>query len=132
MRVAHLTVPIVDIVYEEIAQMYKLCKALIVIWSGFCGLGLIAGLGNVSSIQTTNQFEQAGANIGIALGVGYWITLWFLPTVALGIIALVTRPRTNYTQVLPKPTLCPHCGKYYAGFPAYCPNCGRQLRTYQP
>ncbi len=27
------------------------------------------------------------------------------------------------------PHLCIHCGKYYAGNPAYCPNCGHAIQT---
>jgi hypothetical protein len=107
--------------------MYKVCKVLIVVWTVFCALGLIVGIINVSDIQTTNEFEEAGAIIGVALGVGFWLALWFFPTVGLGIIALLTKPKDRTIQVLDKPTLCPDCGKYYTGSPSYCPNCGKKI-----
>lgn len=105
--------------------MYKICKALIIIWTIFCALGLIIGLINVSNIQPTNEWEEAGATIGTAFGVLFWLTLWFFPTVGLGIIALITKPKD--IKIVEKAKLCPNCGKYYNGNPSFCPNCGAKI-----
>ena len=83
----------------------------------------------------------------VALGIAFWVysdarsrglsagkaLLWFLGTLFLLIIFLpfwlITRPdKNNDVTAGGKPTLCPHCGKYYDGTPNYCPNCGRQVR----
>jgi hypothetical protein len=106
--------------------MHGCAKTVMVIWSIICGIGLFAGMANVSSISTSNEFEEAGAAIGTAMGLGFWVMLWFFPMVVLGIVALVTKPKEN-GQALDKPNLCPHCGKYYTGSPAHCPNCGQRL-----
>ena len=108
--------------------MHKFCKISIAVWTAFCVLGLVVGLSSVGHIKTSNEFEQAGAAIGTAMGVGFWISLWFFPTVGLGIIALITCPKeTVAVQVVQATTLCADCGKYYSGAPGYCPNCGARL-----
>jgi predicted amidophosphoribosyltransferase len=56
-----------------------------------------------------------------------WLIIWAVPMVVMGIVALVTRSKTpsaiSATQPGPA-TLCPHCGKYYAGSARFCPLCG--------
>lgn len=67
-------------------------------------------------------------------GSGYAV-LWAIGVMAMMIIFLplyfVCRPSkklTIETIVANKPvTLCPHCGKYYEGFPKFCPNCGNSI-----
>jgi len=108
--------------------MHKVCKVLIIIWTIFCGFGLILGLVSISSIQTADVFEEAGVAIGTGLGVGFWLALWFFPTVGLGIIGLLTKPKDRSIHILEKPTLCSDCGKYYTGSPMYCPNCGKKIK----
>jgi len=105
--------------------MHKAAKVLMLLWTIFCVIGVIVGLANVSSTPQGDQYQQAGAAIGTALGLGFWAMIWFFPTVGLGIIALVTRPKERPVEVLEKPTLCPSCGKYYTGSPKHCPNCGQ-------
>lgn len=107
--------------------MNKLSKVLMIFWTIFCGIGLISGLANVGDVKTTNEFEEAGAAIGTAIGMGFWLSLWFIPTAILGIIALITKPKDSHVQVLEKPTLCSYCGKYYSGQPSFCPNCGKEV-----
>ncbi len=106
--------------------MYTLCKVLIVLWTIFCILGLIGGLINISEIQPLTEAEETGVAIGTAIGVGFWLTLWFIPTVVLGVIGILVKPRDNNIQAYEQSTLCPECGKYYTGVPAYCPNCGKK------
>ncbi len=113
--------------------MYRICKALMVTWTIICALGLLYSLGSIPEIETENEFEEAGAAIGTALGVGFWVALWFFPTVGMGVLALVTKPGPSNapaaSSLRPSPKLCPDCGKYYVGTPTYCPNCGGKIAT---
>lgn len=106
---------------------YRVSLALMAIWTVICICGLLSGLAAVSEIQPANEFEEAGAALGAAVGLGFWGMLWFFPTLVLGIIALATRPRAEKIQVFPQPILCSHCGKYYTGPAKYCPNCGQEV-----
>jgi hypothetical protein len=36
-----------------------------------------------------------------------------------------TLPNSVLSAAAPAPSLCPHCGKYYAGQARYCPLCGK-------
>lgn len=103
-------------------MLYKLCKWGIVIWSIFCFIGVITGILSVSNTSVSSDAERAGAAIGTAIGLSFWAFLWFLPTVGLGVIALITRPSGNKEAKSTK--LCAKCGKYYSGSPKFCPNCG--------
>lgn len=102
-------------------MVYKLCKWSILIWTVFCIIGVIVGLAGVSNMTATNEAEKAGAAIGTALGLGFWAFLWLVPTVGIGVIALIAKPSRN-KELTSK--LCPTCGKYYSGSPKFCPNCG--------
>lgn len=70
--------------------------------------------------------RSRGKSFTVAVG-------WFLGTLFLMIfflpLWLIVRPK-KYPDTVPadKPKLCPHCGKYYEGVPAFCPNCGNSLR----
>ncbi len=108
----------------------RLCLALMAVWTVICLLGLLSGLAAVSEIQPANEFEEAGAGIGMAIGIGFWGMLWFFPAVVLGIIALVTKPKGEKIQLFTQAVLCPHCGKYTSGSAKYCSNCGREMANY--
>lgn len=103
-------------------MIYKLCKWGIIIWTIFCAIGVIAGIAEVSNISATGDAEKAGAAIGTAIGLGFWTLLWLIPTIGLGVIALVVKPSSNKESQTAN--LCPTCGKYYSGSPKFCPNCG--------
>lgn len=112
--------------------MYRLIKWSIYIWTAFCLLGLVTGIIAMSETPApTSDAERAGAAIGTALGVGFWAVLWFIPTVGLGLIALLVRPRGEQSQGSgPGPaTLCAACGKYYAGQQNFCPHCGKPTKA---
>jgi hypothetical protein len=93
------------------------------------------------------------AGLLIALAVGCWVYtdarkrgksateafFWCLGVALLMIVCLpiwlVTRPKLPEEQgagavagVSSTPRLCAHCGKYYAGDPAFCPNCGGRVK----
>ena len=79
--------------------------------------------------NTQGKMGDAEA-FGVGIGLFFWLVLWAVPMVVLGIIALVTRPKaTAYAapaQTLAAATLCQHCGKYYPGSARFCPLCGGQ------
>jgi len=85
----------------------------------------------ISLIPVASEFEEIGVAIGTIFGIGFILTLWFIPTVILGIIALITKPEKISTSFKEKFTLHPDCGKYYTGSPEYCPNCGKKITTVQ-
>ncbi len=74
--------------------------------------------------------------------------LWFIFVVGLAIVAVpvyfITRkpllpqyrrdlPGTQPSQMVnPTPSLCPECGKYYAGKSAFCPHCGKSQKLEAP
>jgi uncharacterized BrkB/YihY/UPF0761 family membrane protein len=114
----------------EEAPMYKVIKFLIIGWTIFCLFGVIVGLIAVGSgPQPTTEAEKAGAAIGAALGLGFWAVVWFIPTVGLAVIALLVRPRELEATVPAQApaTLCPECGKYFAGKQNFCPHCGKPV-----
>jgi MFS family permease len=39
-------------------------------------------------------------------------------------LPLPPQPPSNVLTALPAPSLCPYCGKYYAGKASFCPFCG--------
>jgi hypothetical protein len=107
--------------------MNKAAKVGMLIWTILCFLGACSGMMNVANKSggTISDAEAAGVGIGLFI----WILLWFFPMVGMGIIALVTRPKTamnvQVPAALPNASLCPHCGKYFAGQSSFCPYCGK-------
>ena len=112
-------------------MMFKLIKWLIYSWTAICLLGVIAGIISVSEAPVpSSDAENVGATVGVALGLGFWALLWFIPTVGLGLIALIVRPRGSQLQppVPETPTLCAECGKYFDGPQNFCPHCGKPVK----
>jgi hypothetical protein len=107
--------------------MNKAAKIGMLIWTILCFLGTCGGMMNVAKNSGGNMSsaEAAGAGIGIFI----WMLIWFFPMAGMGIVALVTRPKTAANAPLqaasPTPSLCPHCGKYFAGQASFCPSCGK-------
>jgi len=72
--------------------------------------------------DSIDRGRSAGSAMGWAIGT-FLLLILFLP------LHLITRPRKpQVISPLETPRLCPHCGKYHTGDPAFCPNCGGQLR----
>ena len=70
----------------------KVCKWIIIIWSAFCLVGVVVGIGNVGKElnEGMNEFEQAGASLGIGCGLAIWIIVWAviaLPTLIIWLVA---------------------------------------------
>ena len=108
--------------------MFKLCKILIVIWTIFCVLGFLFGMHSVSKLQVSGEIDDTAAGIGAVFGIGFWFFLWFFPTLILGVLALIFKPRNAKQSKSDKTELCPYCGKYHTGLPIYCPDCGARIR----
>jgi ABC-type long-subunit fatty acid transport system fused permease/ATPase subunit len=107
--------------------MFKLLKVLILIWTLFCVVGYFYGVQNVSRSQSAGDIDESAANIGVAVGTGFWFFLWFFPTLILGVLALLAKPKATGSKAPDGSTLCPDCGKYYEGKPRYCPWCGSKI-----
>lgn len=66
--------------------LFYLFNVLMVIW-------LVSGLGSVADMETTNEYEQAGAAIGTGLGVMFIMTIWVIGDIITGLLAFFTRPK---------------------------------------
>lgn len=66
--------------------IFYLFNAIMLIW-------LVTGLGSVSEIETTNQYEEAGAAIGTGIGVMFLLTIWVIGDIITGLLAFFTRPK---------------------------------------
>lgn len=83
-------------------------------------------------------FVASDANKRGMSGVGWFFGVAFLLIVFLPLYLIVRKPLLpQYQTYLPQapqpmlppvtgtPSLCMHCGKYYAGQAKYCPLCGK-------
>jgi hypothetical protein len=103
----------------------KLSKLAMLGWTILCFVGSCSGIMNVS--QQTHGRELAGAEaLGVGFGVFFWIILWAVPTVVLGVIALVTRPTTTLVEAAPSfdALRCPGCGRPSSIDGSFCAGCG--------
>ena len=68
--------------------MFWLFNILMVLW-------IWGGMSNnMEKIDSMSGAERAGAQIGTGIGVMLLITIWVFGVVILGIMALLTRPRS--------------------------------------
>ena len=110
--------------------MKSFAKWVAIIWSIICLIGIFYGMANVgSSFDSTNEYESAGAVIGMGCGFGIWIIFWFVVAGPALIIYAVSNKKNKKEKELNKENsaLCKDCGKYYSGSPKYCPNCGCEI-----
>lgn len=108
--------------------MNKLAKIGMVGWTILCFLGSCSGMMNVAH-QTEGHELGSAESVGVGIGMFIWLVIWAVPMVVLGIIALVTKPKSQPGVVAVQgapAALCPHCGKYFAGTARFCPLCGGQ------
>jgi hypothetical protein len=106
--------------------MHKFAKLCMVGWTILCFMGTCSGIVNIA--RDSQGRELSGAeSLGAGIGLFMWLIIWAVPMIVMGIIALITRPKTPpaTAAVIGGPvTLCLHCGKYYAGTARFCPLCG--------
>ncbi len=69
----------------------KIFKWLFILFNILMLVWIIAGVSNVSGIETANEYEAAGAAIGTAIGVGMLIGLWVCGDLILGMFMFFTR-----------------------------------------
>src|SRR6185369_6083032 len=107
--------------------MNKAAKLGMLIWSILCFLGSCGGM--MSVVTKTNGHMTDAEAAGTGIGLFVWMLIWFFPMAAMGLVAIVTKPKEivsfSATATVP-PSLCPHCGKYYAGQAGFCPMCGKR------
>jgi uncharacterized membrane protein len=112
--------------------MKVVAKWVLIIWSGLCLIGIIAGLANVGNTvgKTSSDAESAGAALGMGCGMGVLLVIWAaiaLPALVVYLVAGKKETVTVQVEQDRSSTLCAACGKYYAGRPQFCPNCGRPV-----
>jgi hypothetical protein len=77
-----------------IPWLYQLCLLCILIWTALCLVGACYGMVNIAQQPTpTDPYARIGHDIGTTLGLGLWAVIWVVPTVGLGVIGLLAKPR---------------------------------------
>jgi hypothetical protein len=111
--------------------MYKTLKWVIIIWTGFCLIGLVHGcMSAASHTDTSSDAAVLGTTIGMTIGFGIWFIIWVVPTSIMGVIALMIKPK-GFPVSLDQSVLCRYCGKYSSIQATFCSYCGQSLR-YHP
>jgi hypothetical protein len=76
------------------AWLYRLCMVLILLWTAFCFAGACYGMVNIANQPVPmDAYAKAGRDVGTAIGLGMWAVVWVIPTVGLGVIGLLAKPR---------------------------------------
>jgi hypothetical protein len=77
-----------------IPWLYQLCLVLILVWTVLCLAGACYGMVNIASQPVpTDPYAKAGHDVGTAIGLGLWAVVWVIPTIGLGVIGLLAKPR---------------------------------------
>ncbi|QTP60942.1 hypothetical protein HNO53_20820 [Billgrantia antri] len=73
----------------------KLFKWSFILFNVLMAVWLFSSFGIMGEAMQTsqNEYEQAGAAIGSALGIGMIVTTWALGDIILGLLVLFTRPK---------------------------------------
>lgn len=117
--------------------MKTFAKWVAIIWSVFCLLGVIVGMGNVgkSLDSSGSDAAQAGAALGIGCGMAMWLTVWAVIAGPAFLVYLLAGKKSDITLTTAvaesqrtAAKLCRECGKYYDGTPSFCPNCGKSIQ----
>jgi len=69
-------------------------KVIIILWSLFCGWGIVSGVMAVSDMAQDSDAAAAGAGIGIMM----WIFLWGLVVVPTALIGLLFKRNKATSQ----------------------------------
>lgn len=109
--------------------MKTAAKWVTIIWSVICLIGVIAGLAEVGNNlgEPMDEYETAGAGIGLGCGLFVWFVLWVVIAGPAVIIWMVSGKKETQPTIEKRTSLCVHCGKYYEGKPTFCPNCGSKV-----
>jgi MFS family permease len=98
----------------------------------FVGLIIAAILAAfVAKDASKRGMNAAGWFFGVFLLLIIFLPLYFivrkplLPQYQPQLLQVPQTPSKSVLSAPPAPSLCPHCGKYYAGQARYCPLCGK-------
>jgi len=74
------------------STLKKVCKWIMIVWSIFCLVNVISGLGLAGGTMSDDmgEIEKSGAAIGMGCGMGFWIIVWaviVLPTLIVWLVA---------------------------------------------
>ncbi len=118
----------------------RACKYIAIIWTFVCGFGLIFGIFSASgmNIDTSNEWETAGAAIGVTMGVGFWFFIWLVIAVPALIVFLVTKKSGppvvisqdltgNNTTAEGYSKKCPFCAEIIKAEAKFCRFCHKDL-----
>jgi hypothetical protein len=74
--------------------LYKTCLILILLWTIVCFIGACYGMVNIATMPNmTDPYVKTGRDVGTMIGLGVWAMMWVIPTMGLGIIGLLVKPR---------------------------------------
>ena len=74
----------------------KIFKWLFIIFNVCMLIALVQGIGASSEVINSAQsdIKQAGAALGVSLGVGMILSVWVMGDIILGLFVLFTRPKS--------------------------------------
>lgn len=85
------SIPVQSLPIRRHHTIISFCIWGMALWTAFCVYGTVHGIYRVSRLPLpTNEWQQAGQEMGFLIGMGIWAMAWFIPTVGLGVITLVT------------------------------------------
>jgi len=78
---------------REGGTAWNVCKYFVLMWTAFIAIIFFACMSDAadSASHLTNEYEQAGAGLGMILGSGFILMLWFIPTIAAAIIGFMSK-----------------------------------------
>ena len=84
-------VPTVTSIDPRRSTVATICIVLMTLWTLFCIYGTFTGMANVGQQmqQHSTELERNASTVGATIGLGIWAIMWFIPTLGLGVIALV-------------------------------------------
>lgn len=71
-----------------------LIKWTFILWNVLMIWWVVSGANAASHVATHSRAEEAGRAAGTAIGVGLILVVWMVGSVILGILVLLTRPRS--------------------------------------
>ena len=77
-------------------MLHQIFKWAAVVWTLFCMYGCVTGMVETEKAIQGSEYEGAG-RVGQSIGFMMWLFIWGVPTGALGILAMVFRPRKDAT-----------------------------------
>ncbi len=116
------------------STLNKVCKYITIFWTFFCVVGVISGLISIgASIDTSNEYEIAGAAIGTSFGLSLWFFAWLFIALPSLIIFIVTK-KSGQIAINPEDAIhnnekkkCPFCAEAINKEAVFCRFCKQSL-----